>query len=209
MLAYEGLYLVDGEECEYLDVAFGVGVGCVEPELVELVWACLVGVEPDVAAFGLAEFTAVGFGDEGAYECVGFAVCGAADELGASGDVAPLVGAAELEFAAVVLVEVEEVVALHELVGELGEGHAFTAFGGQSFFDGVLGHHVVDGDVLAYVADEVDEGVVLHPVVVVDEESGVGCVGVEVEEAFELLLDGCYVVVECLLVEEVALGTLH
>lgn len=44
------------------------------------------------------------------------------DELGARGDVAPLVGPAELGDAAVVEMEVEEVVGLEELVGELGEG---------------------------------------------------------------------------------------
>ena len=58
---------------------------------------------------------------------------------------------------------------------------------------------------LAHLAGEVEEGEVLHPVVVVDEFSLIGLCAVEVEELSDLLLDGLLVVVEGLGVEEVAL----
>ena len=106
---------------ENLDVAFGVFVGYVEPELVELVGAGAVAVEPDVAFLGLAELAAVALGDEGAGECEAFLAGHAANEFRACGDVAPLVGAAELQTAVLVFREPVEVVGLEQLVGEFGE----------------------------------------------------------------------------------------
>jgi hypothetical protein len=63
--------------------------------------------------------------------------------------------------------------------------------------------------VFADVADEVEETVVFHPVVVVDEFGGVGGVGVEVEEVGELLFDGFLIVAEGFFVDEFALLALH
>ena len=57
---------------------------------------------------------------------------------------------------------------------------------------------------LAHLACEVEEGEVLHPVVVVDELGLVRLIAVEVEELGYLLLDGLLVVIECLRVEQVA-----
>ena len=57
---------------------------------------------------------------------------------------------------------------------------------------------------LADVADKVEEGELAHPVVVVDEDGGVGGGAVEVEELAELLADALLVVTEGVGVEEVA-----
>ena len=206
MLGDERLDGLAVEQRENLDVALGILVAHVEPELVELVGRRVACIEPYVATLGLAELRAVGLGDEraGDGEGLGLGTQLAADELRAGGDVAPLVGAAQLDFAVHRLVEVQEVVALHELVGELGERHAVT-LAVEALLDRILGHHVVDGDALADVADEVQEGEVLHPVVVVDHACGVGGVRVEVEQLGQLPLDGLLVVAQRLLVEQVAL----
>ena len=66
------------------------------------------------------------------------------------------------------LVEVEEVVALQELVGELGEAEAVAGSAVEALLDAVLGHHVVYGDVLAHLAGEVEEGEILHPIIIID-----------------------------------------
>ena len=117
LLLDEGVDFLLVEDGEYLDVFLGVGVAHVEPELVELVGGGALGVEPYVAALGLAELAAVGLGDQRAGEGESVVTSGdAADKLGTGGDVAPLVGAAELQVAVLVLVEIEEVVALEELV---------------------------------------------------------------------------------------------
>ena len=99
----------------------------------------------------------------------------------------------------------QEVVALQQLVGELGERHALLELAVEAALDAVLGHHVVHGDALADVACEVEEGEVLHPVVVVDELGGIGRIAVEVEEARQLLADAGHVVAQRGLVQQVAL----
>ena len=81
-----------------------------------------------------------------------------------------------------VLVEPEEVVALQQLVGELSEAEAVAGGAVEALLHAVLGHHVVDGDVLAHLACEVEEGEVLHPVVVVHHLGGVGLLRLEVQE---------------------------
>ena len=111
-----------------------------------------------------------------------------------------------MEFAIFLLIEVQEVVSLQQLVGKFGEGEAVAGFAVEAALHAVLGHHIIDGDVLADFAGEVEEGVVLHPVVVIDEFGSVGCVALEVEEACQLCLDAGHVVAECFLVEQVALS---
>ena len=178
------------QQRENLDVSGCVLVGAVHPELIESVRRGFFRVEPDVAFLGLAELTAVGLGDEVACEGEGLLVGAefAADEFRAGGDVAPLVGAAHLQLTAFMFKQIEEVVALNELVAELGERHS-VAFAVETFLHRVLGHHVVDGDVFADVADEMQECVVFHPVIIVDEFGAVRLVAVEVEELCELFLD--------------------
>jgi len=78
---------------------------------------------------------------------------------------------------------VQEVVALQELVGEFCERHAFGKFTVEATLHAVFRHHVVDGDALADFAGEIEEGEILHPVVVVHQFGGVGRIAVEVEEA--------------------------
>ena len=202
-----GDQVVDGlfiEQREDFDVTLGVLVGGVEPELVELVGRCVARVEPYVAALGLAELGAVGFGNQRAGEGESLAAGLAADQLRAGGDVAPLVGAAELQFATYGFVQVQEVVGLHELVGEFGERHPF-AFAVEAFLYRIFGHHVVHGNQLADVADEIQEGDSLHPVVVVHQHRRVGSVRFEIEQLGELFLDRLLVVAEGLFVEQVAL----
>ena len=105
---------------------------------------------------------------------------GPTDELDPCREVAPLVGAAELERDAVVAVEVEEVHRLHEDVGELGV--ADTRF--EPALDHVAGEHPVDREVLADVAQEVDHRHGRGPVVVVDHRRGV--VALEGQERLDL-----------------------
>ena len=202
-----GDQVVDGlfiEQREDLDVALGVLVAGVEPELVELVRRRITRVEPYVAALGLAELGAVGFGNQRAGEGESLAAGLAADQLRAGGDVAPLVGAAELQFTTYGFVQVQEVVGLHELVGEFGERHPF-AFAVEAFLYRIFGHHVVHGNQLADVADEIQEGDSLHPVVVVHQHRRVGSVRFEIEQLGELFLDRLLVVAEGLFIEQVAL----
>ena len=207
MLGYERVDSLLVEVGEYLDVLLSLCVADVEPELVESVRSGASRIEPDVSALGLAELLAVALGDEWAGEAVAFCVVAecAVDKLCAGGHVAPLVVATELQAHAVLLILVEEVVALEQLVCELCERKTVASFAVETLLHAVLSHHVVDGDVLANLASEVEEGEVLHPVVVVDELCLVRLCAVEVEELRNLLLDSLLVVVEGSSVEQVAL----
>ena len=93
-------------------------------------------------------------------------------------------------------VEVNIVVALEELIGKLGERHTLASFAVEALLYRVFSHHIVDGDEFTYLACEIKEGVILHPVVVVDEFRCVFAFA-EVEEALQLLLDALLVVAEC------------
>ena len=93
---------------EYLDVALGILVGHVEPELVEGVGTGTVPVEPYITFFGLAELLSVGLCDKraGQGECFILHAQLTADELGSSSNVAPLVASTHLQFAVLRLVEI-------------------------------------------------------------------------------------------------------
>ena len=100
----------------------------------------------------------------------------------------------------------QEVVTLQQLIGEFRKAQAVARLAVETPFHTVLGHHVVHRDVLAYLAGEVQERVGLHPVVVVHQLGAVGGVGVEVDEARQLLLYGFLVVAQRFLVEQIAFG---
>ena len=207
MFLDETLYLVVRQRGEYLDVAFGLLVTYIEPELIELVRTGALAVEPYIALLGLAELLTISLGDKGAGEGEGFSLGaeGTADEFGAGGDITPLVASTHLQAAALLLIEMKEVVALQQLIGELSERHTVLGLTVETALDTVLSHHIVHGDALAYLTGKVEEGEVLHPVVVVHEFGSIGSITLEVEEMAELLLDALYIVAQCLLGEEVAL----
>ena len=75
------------------------------------------------------------------------------DQLQPGGDVAPLIGAAHLELDAELPMELQEVGRLEEHVAELGVRQA----GLEPVLDRILGQHVRDREVLADVAQEVEQ----------------------------------------------------
>ena len=126
-----------------------------------------------------------------------------ADELGAGGDIAPLVGAADLELAVVGLAEVAKIVGLKELVTELGVADTALAF--HAGLDRVLGKHDVEGEKFSDVAQEIEEAERGGPISVIHEAGGVAG-GVEIQEAGELAANGGDVMGELRGREEIAFG---
>ena len=116
------LYLFLGKECENLDVALGIFIGYIEPELVELVRRGSFRIELDVAFLGLAELLSVSLSDEWAGQCVCVGLAEhSSDKFSSGSDVSPLVASAHLQMAVLVLIEPEEIVSLEQLVAELCE----------------------------------------------------------------------------------------
>jgi hypothetical protein len=99
-------------------------------------------------------------------------------------DVAVLVAPGDLERAVGGAAQVEEVVGLENHVAELGVADPLLA-GMEALPHRVLLDHHVDGEVLADVAQHVDETKPVQPVQVVDQHRRVGPGLVEVEQALE------------------------
>ena len=118
------------------------------------------------------------------------------------GDVPPLIAPAHLQFDAVSVVQMPEVVRLQEHVAELGVREADLA--GQAGLHRVLGEHLTDRDVLADIAKELQHRHRCRPLGVVDQGRRVA-LRAEVQEALQLRLDRGDVVVEFLACEQVAL----
>ena len=192
---------------EDLDVTLCILVAHVKPELIETIRSGALRVEPDVSTLGLSKLLAIALGDErtGQRECLHVVTQCATDKLGTCGHVTPLVVAAQLKLNALMLIEVEEVIALKKLVGELGEAESVACCAVKTLLHRLLCHHIVHGDVLTNLACEIKEGEVLHPVVVVNHLSRIGILALEIQELSHLCLDALLIVAQCLVIEEVTL----
>ncbi len=98
-----------------------------------------------------------------------------------------------------------EVERLQQHVRELGVADAGLAVEPRAYR--VLRHHVIHGEVLADVAQELEIADAARPVRVVDDRGRVAP-GREVEEALELLADARDVSLELLVGEQITLGAL-
>src|SRR5690606_445939 len=90
-----------------------------------------------------------------------------------------------LQHAAILAIQLEEVVALQHLVAELGVADSLARV--QAGAHGVLLEHGADPEILAHVPEEVDSAESRGPIQVVDEPSGV--VAVEAQEPRDLALE--------------------
>ncbi len=202
VLGGDGVDVLDRNERELQQVALDIGVGQVDEVLIERVGRRARGIEEQRPVDALAELLAVRARDEGHRQTVDGRAGTPAHEVDAGRDVAPLIRAARLQLAVQVLVQPRVVVGLQQHVAELRERDAVLARDAAP--DRLLGEHVVDRDVLADVAQEVEHAQRLGPVAVV-HEARLARPRLEVEERRELCLDRLRVAAERLAVEQVAL----
>jgi len=177
--------------------------------LIELIRRCAFRIKPYISRFCFTEFATIGLSDKRASESKSFATIYATDKLGASGDISPLVGTAHLQAATFRFVKMKEVISLKKLVREFSERHALLCIATKTLFHRVLSHHIVDSDVLTYIADEIKETIVLHPVVVVYEFSVVRCVAIKIQEFSKLLFDAFLIMAKSHFVNKDALLRFH
>jgi len=190
-----------GQEREVLQVFHRVAVVGIEPELEELEVRRAGRVEPDGASFRLPELHAGGRRHERHHEAVRLSAAKLANEIASGGDIAPLVAATELQRAPVAIEQRQEVEGLKHEIRELGIRDPVLLL--DAALHRLLREHVVHGEVLARVAQELHQAQLRQPVGVVDDARGVGG-GVEVEEAFELGANAIQVVVDLLEAQELA-----
>ena len=195
------LELLDGAQRERQQLSPDLVVADLQPVLAELVRAGLGRIEPRASAGGLAELRTVGGEQQRPGEGVHRRVTLAPDQIDATDDVAPLIGTTDLDLAAEVVVEPQVVVGLQQHVRELRERDPVLAV--DPLAHALAGEHLVDRDVLADVAEELEQRHRLGPVAVVDEHAA--CRVVELDDSADLLLDRRHVVIERGVVEQVAL----
>ena len=105
--------------------------------------------------------------------------------------------------------QVHIVVSLQQLVRELRERHADRRFAAQTFFNGFLSHHIVNGNMLTDIADKVQERIILHPVVVVYQLRSIRRVRIEIQKLSQLLLNAILVMTKRRFIEQVTFSRLH
>ena len=116
-----------------------------------------------------------------------------------------MVAATHLKLATLVGVEVVEVVALQELVGKLREGESVAGFAVQTFLHTILGHHVVDSNVLTHITSKSQECKIFHPIIIINQFSTIGSITLEIKEVGQLSLDAGNIVSQSGFVQQVAL----
>ena len=200
VLLYESIDSLLVKVSEDLDILLGIIIAYVQPELVESVRSSAVTVQPDVTALCLTELLTVCLGNQWASEAEALCVvtqC-TVNQLSTGSHVTPLVVTTQLETNTILLILIEEVVALEQLIGELSERQAVASLTVQALLHAILRHHVVYSDMLTNHTSEIEEGEVLHPVVVVHQLRLVRLIAIEVEELRYLLLDSFLVMIESL-----------
>ena len=123
MIGYKSINGLLIEVSKDLDIALGITVADVQPELIEGIWRGTIAVEPHISALRFTEFPPICFRNQwtGEAERFGFIAQSAADKFRACGHIPPLVVATELQTNAMMLIEIKEIVALKQLIGELCE----------------------------------------------------------------------------------------
>ena len=194
------VHLVDlfqGQEGQHTDALEHVGVAHIAPVLVKFKGRGLVGIQPDGVAGGLAHLFALRVGEQGDGHGVSVLAQLLADQFGTAQHIAPLVVAAELHVAAVLLEHVVEVIGLHDHIVELQEGQALF----HALLIALGPKHIVDGEAGAHLPQQFHIVQVQQPVGVVEHH---GLALAELDELFHLALEALGVVVDVLLGEHSA-----
>ena len=122
MLPNHFVDLVKRNECEHLNETLRIFIRLIEPELIELIWACLLSIKPNVTFFRLTKLSTVSLGHKRPckHTCV-ITTDHSTDKLNTSCTITVLVTTTNLQFAVVLLVKLYKVVTLNQLIGKLCE----------------------------------------------------------------------------------------
>ena len=116
------MYLVHRQIGQQCQAVFNIAVVNIAPVLVEIVGRGLFGIQPQGTLFGFAHFFAFAVGQKLAGHAVSGLLLLAANQLYAAQHIGPLVVAAQLHNAAIILMQLPEIVGLHNHIVELEEG---------------------------------------------------------------------------------------
>ena len=177
----------EGEELHALD---DIGIADIPPVLIEVIRGGLVRIEPDCPLRRLAHLLAFRIRQKRDGHRLGVIPSQlAADQLAAGQHVRPLVIAAELHLAAEPLVQLVEIVRLHDHVVKLKEGQPLL----PSLLVALRAQHLVDREAGSDLTQQVHIVQIQQPVCVVDNP---GLPLSELNEPRHLLLEAVAVVLD-------------
>ena len=183
---FQALNLFNRQFGEQPQEATDIGVLGIAPVLPVAIGREHVGIEPHRARCRLAHLGARRGREQRTGQPVELCTVGAATEFDPVDDVAPLVGAAQLQRAAIFAVKLHEIIGLKDHVVEFEERQVLFPL--KPDLHALEGQHPIDGEMAAIVAQEVDIFEIIEPVAVVDHD-GIGLAGAECQELREYGLD--------------------
>ena len=184
---FQGVDFSHVHKGEELQEAINVSIRGVDPELVELVRAGFLRIQPHRAAFSFTKFGAVGFGDQRYGQAKDLVLVQTTGQVDTGGNVAPLVRTADLQRHAVQLVQAGKVVTLQQVVGELGKRDALVV-AVETLLHRFFVDHLVYREVLADITQEGQHVHAAKPVVVI-RGNGRVIPAIKVEERRDLFAD--------------------
>ena len=187
LVAFDLFHRNKGEQLHALD---DILVADISPVLVEIKGAGLIGIQPHGTLRGLAHLLSLRIGKEGNGHGLGIRILKlSADQLPAGQHVRPLVVAAELHLAAVILVKHIEVICLHDHIVEFEEGQSLL----PSLLVASCGQHLIDRKAGPDFAQEIYIIQVQKPVGIIDR-NGLPFAFSEIDKSAHLLTEALTVV---------------
>ncbi len=142
------------EECEIFQILHHIAVILIEPELIEFIRRRLFRIKPYRTAGGFSEFRTVRFQHERYRQSESFRVFTSfADQVNSVRDIAPLVGAADLELDIVFFIKHFIVDGLENLVRKFGKGNARFQTGRHHIF----GKHRIDIEKFSVITQKIEK----------------------------------------------------
>ena len=143
-----------------------VGIADVSPILIELIRRGFLRIEPDGALLGFAHLFAFAVLQQFHGQTEYFFSVAAAVQFDAADDVAPLIVAAQLHDAAILTVEHEEIVTLHQHIVQLEERETPL----QALLIAFRGQHPIHGEMYSDFAQKVNVIQIAQPIGIVDHQ---------------------------------------
>ena len=181
--------LLKWQEGQHADALHDIRIVDIAPVLVEVIRACFIRIQPNSIAGRLSHLFPLRVGQESDCHGIGLLVQLAPDQFTAAEHVAPLIVAAELQIAAIMLEQIVEVIALHDHVVELKEAEPLL----HALLIALRAQHIVDGEMGTNLPQQLHIVQIKQPVGIVDHHRFSFA---EVNEAFHLPLKTLGVMVD-------------
>ena len=206
VLCFHRLYFFLCLQSKNADVVRHIGIARIEPELIKLVRASALGIQPDIATFGFSKLGSVCFFNQWCGQRKCFSTVHAANQLGTRGDISPLIATTHLQHYILVFPQVVEIITLYKLVGKLCKTHPLSVFAANAVLHRILCHHIIDRKTLAHIANKIKESKILKPIVVVYNARGT-LAAIEIEKFLQLLALAIQIVLKDIFAQQIALST--